>query len=179
MRKLHSFLLAAMMLAAGNSFTACGGSDDDNEGKAVVESAFKSIADTAIIRSMTWISTKYLHQLGISNQGGSVFRPIRRINLYISIYDNPGVGNWDGEYKLSGVEASMGWGTETWLNATKDADGLVKGGRITLTPTGKTDGGVKQYNMTLHIDELTDAEGNYARDINLSGTDYIGTMLTY
>lgn len=181
MKRLSSVIVTSLIAASIVTAISCSSGDSNSsvEESTAQESIFKHVADTCIINSITYIKTNKLRTLLLTNKSNALQHPTACIEVYATIKDDPGMGEWSGRYDLTAVEGTATVGTsKVSLAATTDG-GKVKGGNINFEYQGKTSDGLKLYTVTLHVDEMTEQGGNYARNISLTGTDYIGTMLTY
>lgn len=112
---------------------------------------------------------------------------------WIKIANDPGQDKWSGKYAITYADAYVRelvrvyswWDFQPVCTASAGADCTETGDswinfedtgeteRVYNTSTGKYDT-YKVYNISLHIDELTEENGDYARDLNFSFRGKIG-----
>lgn len=93
---------------------------------------------------------------------------------------DPAVDTWQGTYEISQVWGSVYgfvdgefWETSKANLDTGDNVVPVKGAWIKMEDTGRKDNmGRKEYHIQLHIDEMKEENGDYARDINVEITSF-------
>lgn len=181
MKKIFSFMLmAVMLLVMGASVASCSSGSGEEEEYVPVESPFAKL-----------IREKPVHQLSYSRKNDYGF---------FHLLSNPMVGNfktdyytisfmiktpsvvfddmYDGRYEVEEVGASVwGW-KEQWRPEYKkheldtwENNQPVNGAWAEIKTLDKGDEyGRKTYKVTLHIDEMTEKNGDYARNINISFT---------
>ena len=150
MKKIfRMMLLLTMMTAACVSMSSCS-SDDNVEPEYVpVESAFSKL-----------LKEKPVHHLSYSQNYGKG---------YFALYSDPMMGNYKTDY--------YGW-KEQWQPeykkhelSTWDNNQPVKGAWVEIRTLDKGDEyGKKTFRVKLHVDEMTEKNGDYARNINISFT---------
>ena len=106
----------------------------------------------------------------------------------IILYNAPQNDMYDGRYDVMQVDGSVwGW-KEQWRPeyrknklSTWENNQPVKGAWAEIKTLDKGDEyGRKMFKVTLHVDEMTEKNGDYARDINISFTGRdTGPMLVY
>lgn len=187
MKKIFRMTMLLAMMAACVSMGSCS-SDDEEPEYVPVESAFSTL-----------LKKKPVHQLSYqSNYGKGFFslwsNPLSDKTYYKSDYyvvsfsvnNAPSNGMYNGRYEVSQVDGSV-WGWEkqwdpeykkhelsTWENKQP-----VKGAWVEIKTLDKGDEyGQKMFKITLHVDEMTEKNGDYARNINISFTGRdVGPML--
>lgn len=186
MKKIFSFVLVAVaMMAVGTVVSGCSGEDTEQE-SAPVESEFSKL-----------VRTKPVHQLSYSQRMGEGFfyltsNPIEgnyKTDYYgisVIVDKAPRDDVWNGRYEIEQAGASVwGW-KEQWMNEIRKCDlgtgsntQPVKGAWIDVRTLDKGDKyGRKTYRISLHIDMMTEENGAYAKDINVSFTGKnMGAML--
>lgn len=180
MKKIFSFLLmASMLLAVGASVASCSSGDNEEEEYVPVESPFAKL-----------LKEKPVHQLSYShnNSGTGSFGlesdPIvgnYKTDYYtisFTVYNAPADDMYDGRYEIEQVGGSVwGW-KEQWRPeykkhelSTGDNNQPVKGAWAEIKTLDKGDEyGKKTFRVKLHVDEMTEKNGDYARNINISFT---------
>ena len=180
MKKFFSFLLmSAMLLAVGASVASCSSSGDDEEEEYVpVESPFAKL-----------LREKPVHQLSYGQNYGKGFFALWSdpmegnfkndyYTIGIIVYNAPQDDMYDGRYEVMQVDASVwGW-KEQWQPeymkhelSTWDNNQPVKGAWAEIKTLDKGDEyGKKTFRVKLHVDEMTEKNGDYARNINISFT---------
>lgn len=179
MKKIFSFLLmSAMLLAVGASVVSCSSGDDEEEEYVPVESPFVKL-----------LREKPVHQLSYGQNYGKGFFALwsdpmvgnYKTDYYtigIIVYNAPQDDMYDGRYEVMQVDASVwGW-KEQWLPeykkhelSTWDNNQPVKGAWAEIKTLDKGDEyGKKTFRVKLHVDEMTEKNGDYARNINISFT---------
>lgn len=172
-------MLLAMMMAACVSMGSCSSCDDDAEPEYVpVESAFSKL-----------LKEKPVHQLNYGQNYGKGFFALwsdAQVGNYktdyyvidIVVYNAPADDMYDGRYEVAEVGAAVwGW-KEQWQPeykknelSTWNNNQPVKGAWAEIKTLDKGDEyGRKTFKVTLHVDEMTEKNGDYARNINISFT---------
>lgn len=189
MKKIFRFLLmAVVLLAMGASMTSCSSDNDGEEEYVPVESPFAKL-----------LREKPVHQLSYSRNSDYGFfglesDPVKgnfKTDYYTISFNikTPSVvfdDMYDGRYEVEEVGASVwGW-KEQWLPeykkhelSTGENNQPVKGAWAEIKTLDKGDEyGRKTFQVKLHIDEMTERNGDYARNINISFTGRnMGPML--
>lgn len=112
---------------------------------------------------------------------------LHQVKFSIVIKDNPGQDKWRGKYPITTatayacerVRVSYYWDVQYRGYAmTAETDADTGKSWMSFTETGETDrvynsstgkyDTYKVYDISLHINEMTEENGDYARDINLS-----------
>lgn len=95
-----------------------------------------------------------------------------------SVYNAPADDMYDGRYEIEQIDGSVwGW-KEQWQPeykknelSTWDNNQPVKGAWVEIRTLDKGDEyGKKTFRVKLHVDEMTEKNGDYARNINISFT---------
>lgn len=170
-------MLMAMVMASCVSIGSC--SSDDTEPKYVpVESPFAKL-----------LREKPVYQLSYSNRYDLGFFYLQSdpmegnfkndyYTISIIVYNAPQDDMYDGRYEVMQVDGSVwGW-KEQWRPeyrknelSTWENNQPVKGAWAEIKTLDKGDEyGRKTFYVTLHVDEMTEKNGDYARDINISFT---------
>ena len=188
MKKIFSFLLmAAMLLAMGASVASCSSDDNEEEEYVPVESSFAKL-----------LREKPVYQLSYSRSYDEGFFSLQSnpmegnfkndyYGIGIIVYNAPQDDMYNGRYEVKQVDASVwGW-KEQWRPeykkhelSTGDNNQPVKGAWAEIKTLDQGDEyGRKTFRVTLHVDEMTEKNGDYARNINISFTGRdTGPMLT-
>lgn len=179
MKKLFRMtMLLAMMTAACVSMGSCSGDDNEEPEYVPVESAFSKL-----------LKEKPVYQLNYGQNHGKGFFALwsdAQVGNYktdyytidIVVYNAPADDMYDGRYLVAEVGAAVwGWKEQwqpeykkhelsTWKNNQP-----VKGAWAEIKTLDKGDEyGYKTFRVKLHVDEMTEKNGDYARDINISFT---------
>lgn len=180
MKKLFRMtMLLAMMTAACVSMGSCSGDDNEEPEYVPVESPYAKI-----------LKEKPVHQLSYShnNSGTGSFGlqsdpmvgnyKTDYYTISFTVYNAPSDDMYDGRYEIEQVGGSVwGWKEQwqpeykkhelsTWKNNQP-----VKGAWAEIKTLDKGDEyGKKTFRVKLHVDEMTEKNGDYARDINISFT---------
>ena len=179
-------LMMLMVMAMGASVSSCSSDDaEEDKGYVPVESEFATIVKNRPVYQLSYsyglnISSFYLLSNPIEGKS--------KIDYYgVSIHvKTPANGKWNGRYKVEQVGAVI-WGWEKpWIKerqthelSTWTNNQPVKGAWIEVRTLDKGDEyGRKIYSVNLHVDEMTEKNGDYARDVNISFTGRnVGSML--
>ena len=179
MKKIFSFLLmSALLLAVGASVVSCSSSDDEEEEYVPVESPFAKILREKPVCQLSY-SKRWdwgFFSLQSDPMDGNFKNDYYTIGIIV--YNAPQDDMYDGRYEVMQVDASVwGW-KEQWLPeykkhelSTWDNNQPVKGAWAEIKTLDKGDEyGKKTFRVKLHVDELTEKNGDYARNINISFT---------
>ena len=179
MKKIfRMMLLLAMMTAACVSMGSCSSNDDAEPEYVPVESALSKL-----------LKEKPVHHLSYSQNYGKGYFALYsdpmtgnyKTDYYVvcfSVYNAPADDMYDGRYEVEQADGSLwGW-KEQWQPeykknelSTWDNNQPVKGAWAEIKTFDKGDEyGKKKFRVTLHVDEMTEENGDYARDINISFT---------
>ena len=192
MKKIFSFLLmAAMLLAMGASVASCDSNDDEPENNppkeeyVAKESEFSDALKKFKVSGCEYHQYKYVSEFSLHSEARSGVNATDRWKIGMYIENDPGENKWDGTYQLDQLCGTL-YGFENGYEVQKayleTADALpVKGAWIKFTYLHKNDKyGNKIYTIELHIDEMKEKNGDYARDINITFTGSLsGGMLEY
>ena len=132
----------------------------------------------------TYGSFGNIHYSAMSGTGQDSWR------ISVGVVGDPGDGKWQGTYKVStytsatvrGFEKGNPWEKEkARLYADDTEDHIIKGAWIKFEYQGtKNSYDQKLYKVSLHIPELKEENGDYARNIDVTFTGYVdGGMLEY
>lgn len=176
-KAIKMMLLSAMMIAACVSMGSC--SSDDAEPEYVpVESAFSKLLKEKPVYQLSY-SKRYdwgFFRLESDPMEGNFKNDYYTIGIIV--YNAPLDDMYDGRYEVMQVDASVrGW-KEQWRPeyvknelSTWGNNQPVKGAWMEIKTIDKGDEyGRKKFKVTLHVDEMTEKNGDYARDINISFT---------
>lgn len=180
MKKIFSFLLmSAMMLAVGASVASCSSDDEEVvEDYVPVESPFAKLLRNEPVYQLSY-SKRY--DWGFFSLESNPMKGNFKSDYYtigIIVYDAPLDDMYDGRHEVMQVGASVwGW-KEQWLPEYKKHElstwgnnQPVKGAWAEIKTLDKGDEyGRKTFSVKLHVDEMTEENGDYARDINISFT---------
>ena len=187
MKKIFSFLLmSALLLAVGASVVSCSSSDDEEEEYVPVESPFAKILREKPVCQLSY-SKRWdwgFFSLQSDPMDGNFKNDYYTIGIIV--YNAPQDDMYDGRYEVMQVDASVwGWKEQCLPEykkhelSTWDNNQPVKGAWAEIKTLDKGDEyGKKTFRVKLHVDELTEKNGDYARNINISFTGRdTGTML--
>ncbi len=179
MKKIFGFLLmAAMLLAVGASVASCSRDGAEKEEYVPVESPFAKLLREKPAHQLSY-SKRY--DWGFFNLQSDPIEGNFKNDYYvigIIVYNAPQDDMYDGRYEIMQVDGSVwGW-KEQWLSeykkhelSTWENNQPVKGAWAEIKTLDKGDEyGKKTFQVTLHIDEMTEKNGDYARNINISFT---------
>ena len=179
MKKIFSFLLmSALLLAVGASVVSCSSSDDEEEEYVPVESPFakmlreKPVCQLSYSKRWDW----GFFSLQSDPMDGNFKNDYYTIGIIV--YNAPQDDMYDGRYEVMQVDASVwGWKEQCLPEykkhelSTWDNNQPVKGAWAEIKTLDKGDEyGKKTFRVKLHVDELTEKNGDYARNINISFT---------
>lgn len=191
--KIKNWIIITLcIIGMGTGMTACGGDDGDEEEAYVpVESPFASMVKSKGVKDASCEVNKYGWESYTMSSDPMVGNT--KTDYYIvsfTIKDTPVKHRESGRYKLADVSANID-GFNQWkeyvkntLRAGYDEDEtgtIAKGAWVELQYLGETDGySHPKYTVKFHADELTEENGDYARNVNTSYTGYIyNGMLKY
>ena len=192
MKKIFSFLLmAVMLLAMGASVVSCDSNDEEQENNppkeeyVAKESEFSDALKKFKVSGFEYHKYQYVSEFSLHSEARSGVNATDRWKIGMYIANDPGLDKWDGTYQIDQLCGAL-YGFENGYEVQKayleTADVLpVKGAWIKFTYLHKNDKyGNKIYTIELHIDEMKEKNGDYARDINITYTGSIsGGMLEY
>ena len=179
MKKIFSFLLmSALLLAVGVSVVSCSSSDDEEEEYVPVESPFAKILREKPVCQLSY-SKRWdwgFFSLQSDPMDGNFKNDYYTIGIIV--YNAPQDDMYDGRYEVMQVDASVwGWKEQCLPEykkhelSTWDNNQPVKGAWAEIKTLDKGDEyGKKTFRVKLHVDELTEKNGDYARNINISFT---------
>lgn len=178
MKKIFSLLLmSAMLLAVGASVVSCSSSEEEEE-YVPVESPFAKLLREKPVCQLSYSKRWNLGFFGL--QSGPMVGAYKTdyYTIGFNVYNAPDDDMYNGRYEIESVSASVwGW-KEQWrpeykkheLNTWKNNQ-PVKGAWVEIKTLDKGDEyGKKTFSVKLHVDEMTEENGDYARDINISFT---------
>ena len=202
MRKnmMTAAILGMAMMTGCGVMTGCSSSSDDFEQKEPekpgepehkpVESIFVKTMKSYPVSGWEYkstsnpnVNTLELHSEAVS---GKLAHDRWVIGMYLEA--DPGLDKWQGTYEISQVWGSVHgfvdgefWETSKATLDTGDNVVPVKGAWIKMEDTGRKNSyGNKEYHIQLHIDEMKEENGDYARDINVEITSFReNNMLEY
>ena len=190
----HSMMAILAVAAMGTitaSLAACSSSEDESEiTKGETETPEHKPVESLLVKTMKehpvsgWeyikkkgamVGTLELHS-GAPMAGQRFDRWV--IGMFLEA--DPGLDKWQGTYQISQVWGSVHgfvdgefWETSKASLDTGDNVVPVKGAWIKMEDMGRKDQmGRKEYHIQLHIDELKEEYGDYARDINIDITSF-------
>lgn len=193
MKKIFRFLLmAVMLLAMGASVVSCDSNDEEQENNppkeeyVAKESEFSDALKKFKVSGFEYHQYQYVGKFSLHSEARSGIDATDRWKIGMYIANDPGLNKWDGTYQLDQLCGTL-YGFEKGYEVVKAYLGTdegvipVKGAWIKFTDLHKTDKyGNKAYTIELHIDEMKEKNGDYARDINITYTGSIsGGMLEY
>ena len=188
-RSMMAILAVAAMGMISASLAACSSSEDESEiTKGETETPEHKPVESIFVKTMKehpvsgWeyikkkgamVGTLELHS-GAPMAGQRFDRWV--IGMFLEA--DPGLDKWHGTYQISQVWGSVHgfvdgefWETSKASLDTGDNVVPVKGAWIKMEDMGRKDEmGRKEYHIQLHIDELKEENGDYARDINIDIT---------
>ena len=193
MKKIFRFLLmAAVLLAMGASVASCSSDDDESKNNppkeeyVAKESKFSDALKKIKVSGFEYRQYQYVGVFSLHSEARSGVDATDRWEISMYIENDPGINKWNGTYQLRQLWGTL-YGFEKGYEVVKASLGTdedvvpVKGAWIKFTDLYKTDQyGNKTYTVELHIDEMKEENGDYARDINITITGSLsGGMLEY
>ena len=179
-------VMMLMVVAMGAMVSSCSSGDgEEDEVYVPVESEFARIVK---VRPVYQLSYSYGHNISSFYLLSNPIEGNTKTDYYgVSIHvKTPANEKWNGRYEVEQVGVSV-WGWEKpWIKAkqthelsTWTNNQPVKGAWIEVRTLDKGDEyGRKKYSVNLHVDEMTEKNGDYARDVNISFTGRnVGSML--
>lgn len=187
----HSMMGILAVVAMGMisaSLTACS-SDDDNEiTQDGTETPEHKPVESLLVKTMKehpaggweYIKNKYGGTLEIHSVAPSAGQRFDRWIISLFLESDPGLDKWQGTYVIWQASASVRgfidgehWEVLKTSLDTGDNRAPVKGAWIKMEDMGRKDiMGRKEYHIQLHIDELKEDNGDYAKDINIDITSF-------
>lgn len=178
-------VVAAGMMTA--SLTACSSSEDELSQDETVTPVHKPV-ESLLVKTMKehpvsgweYIKNKYGGTLEIHSVAPAIGQRFDRWIISMFLESDPGLDKWQGTYTIWQVDGCVrGYkdGEQTELPKvyldTGDNSAPVKGAWIKMEDTGRKDEmGRKEYHIQLHIDEMKEENGDYAKDINIDITSF-------
>ena len=186
---MMAILAVAAMGLISASLTACSSSEDESEiTKGETETPEHKPVESLLVKTMKehpatgweYIKNKYGGTLEIHSEAPMAGQRFDRWVIGMFLEADPGLDKWQGTYQISQVWGSVHgfvdgefWETSKASLDTGDNVVPVKGAWIKMEDTGRKDQmGRKEYHIQLHIDELKEENGDYARDINIDITSF-------
>lgn len=187
----HSMMGILAVVAMGMisaSLAACS-SDDDNEiTQDGTETPEHKPVESLLVKTMKehpaggweYIKNKYGGTLEIHSVAPSAGQRFDRWIISLFLESDPGLDKWQGTYNIWQASASVRgfingehWEVLKTSLDTGDNSAPVKGAWIKMEDMGRKDiMGRKEYHIQLHIDELKEENGDYAKDINIDITSF-------
>lgn len=186
----RSLMAISAMVAMGMvtaSLTACSSSEDELSQDETVTPVHKPV-ESLLVKTMKehpvsgweYIKNKYGGTLEIHSVAPAIGQRFDRWIISMFLESDPGLDKWQGTYTIWQVDGCVrGYkdGEQAELPKvyldTGDNSAPVKGAWIKMEDTGRKDEiGRKEYHIQLHIDELKEENGDYAKDINIDITSF-------
>lgn len=186
----RSLLAISAVVAMGMvtaSLTACSSSDDELSQDETVTPVHKPV-ESLLVKTMKehpvsgweYIKNKYGGTLEIHSVAPAIGQRFDRWIISMFLESDPGLDKWQGTYTIWQVDGCVrGYkdGEQAELPKvyldTGDNSAPVKGAWIKMEDTGRKDEmGRKEYHIQLHIDEMKEENGDYAKDINIDITSF-------
>lgn len=178
-------VVAMGMISA--SLSACSSSDDELSQDETVTPVHKPV-ESLLVKTMKehpaagweYIKNKYGGTLEIHSVAPAIGQRFDRWIISMFLESDPGLDKWQGTYTIWQVDGCVrGYkdGEQAELPKvyldTGDNSAPVKGAWIKMEDTGRKDEmGRKEYHIQLHIDEMKEENGDYAKDINIDITSF-------
>lgn len=186
----HSMMAICTVVAAGMisaSLSACSSSDDELSQDETVTPVHKPV-ESLLVKTMKehpaagweYIKNKYGGTLEIHSVAPALGQCFDRWIISMFLESDPGLDKWQGTYVIwqadacvrGYVESEQAELSKVYLD-TGDNSAPVKGAWIKMEDTGRKDEmGRKEYHIQLHIDEMKEENGDYAKDINIDITSF-------
>lgn len=186
----RSMVAISAMVAMGMvtaSLSACSSSDDELSQDETVTPVHKPV-ESLLVKTMKehpvsgweYIKNKYGGTLEIHSVAPAIGQRFDRWIISMFLESDPGLDKWQGTYTIWQVDGCVrGYkdGEQAELPKvyldTGDNSAPVKGAWIKMEDTGRKDEmGRKEYHIQLHIDEMKEENGDYAKDINIDITSF-------
>ena len=186
----RSLMAISAVVAMGmitTSLTACSSSDDELSQDETVTPVHKPV-ESLLVKTMKehpaagweYIKNKYGGTLEIHSVAPAIGQRFDRWIISMFLESDPGLDKWQGTYTIWQVDGCVrGYkdGEQAELPKvyldTGDNSAPVKGAWIKMEDTGRKDEmGRKEYHIQLHIDEMKEENGDYAKDINIDITSF-------
>lgn len=178
-------VVAMGMISA--SLSACSSSEDELSQDETVTPVHKPV-ESLLVKTMKehpvsgweYIKNKYGGTLEIHSVAPALGQRFDRWIISMFLESDPGLDKWQGTYTIWQVDGCVrGYkdGEQAELPKvyldTGDNSAPVKGAWIKMEDTGRKDEmGRKEYHIQLHIDEMKEENGDYAKDINIDITSF-------
>lgn len=171
-------MLLAMMMTACVSMDSCSSNDDAEPEYVPVESAFSKLLKEKPVHQLSYTHTYSMGSFGLESDPMVGNYKTDYYTIGFLVYNAPADDMYDGRYDVAQVGGSLwGW-KEQWQPeykknelSTWDNNQPVKGAWAEIKTLDKGDEyGRKTFKVTLHVDEMTEKNGDYARNINISFT---------
>lgn len=179
--------MGMMTLSLTASLTACSSSEDELSQDETVTPVHKPV-ESLLVKTMKehpvsgweYIKNKNGGTLEIHSVAPAIGQRFDRWIISMFLESDPGLDKWQGTYTIWQVDGCVrGYkdGEQAELPKvyldTGDNSAPVKGAWIKMEDTGRKDEmGRKEYHIQLHIDELKEENGDYAKDINIDITSF-------
>ena len=186
-RSMMAILTVAAMGMISASLAACSSSEDELSQDETETPEHKPV-ESLLVKTMKehpaagweYIKNKYGGTLEIHSAAPSAGQRFDRWTISMFLEADPGLDKWKGTYQISQVWGGVHgfvdgefWETSKVSLDTGDNVVPVKGAWIKMDDMGRKDEmGRKEYHIQLHIDELKEENGDYARDINIDITSF-------
>lgn len=186
----HSMMAICTVVAAGiisASLAACSSSDDELSQDETATPVHKPV-ESLLVKTMKehpaagweYIKNKYGGTLEIHSVAPALGQRFDRWIISMFLESDPGLDKWQGTYTIWQVDGCVrGYkdGEQAELPKvyldTGDNSAPVKGAWIKMEDTGRKDEMErKEYHIQLHIDEMKEENGDYAKDINIDITSF-------
>lgn len=186
----RSMMAICTVVAAGMisvSLAACSSSEDELSQDETATPVHKPV-ESLLVKTMKehpaagweYIKNKYGGTLEIHSVAPAIGQRFDRWIISMFLESDPGLDKWQGTYTIWQVDGCVrGYkdGEQTELPKvyldTGDNSAPVKGAWIKMEDTGRKDEmGRKEYHIQLHIDEMKEENGDYAKDINIDITSF-------
>lgn len=186
----RSMMAICTVVAAGMisvSLAACSSSEDELSQDETATPVHKPV-ESLLVKTMKehpvsgweYIKNKYGGTLEIHSVAPALGQCFDRWIISMFLESDPGLDKWQGTYTIWQVDGCVrGYkdGEQTELPKvyldTGDNSAPVKGAWIKMEDTGRKDEmGRKEYHIQLHIDEMKEENGDYAKDINIDITSF-------
>ena len=186
-RSMMAILTVAAMEMITASLVACSSSEDELSQDETETPEHKPV-ESLLVKTMKehpaagweYIKNKYGGTLEIHSVAPSAGQRFDRWTISMFLEADPGLDKWQGTYviwqawgSVRGYIDGEHWEVLKTSLDTGDNEAPVKGAWIKMEDTGRKDEmGRKEYHIQLHIDELKEENGDYARDINIDITSF-------
>lgn len=186
-RSLMAIFAVVAMGMMTASLSACSSSDDELSQDETVTPVHKPV-ESLLVKTMKehpaagweYIKNKYGGTLEIHSVAPAIGQRFDRWIISMFLESDPGLDKWQGTYTIWQVDGCVrGYkdGEQAELPKvyldTGDNSAPVKGAWIKMEDTGRKDEmGRKEYHIQLHIDEMKEENGDYAKDINIDITSF-------